>query len=296
MGDEMTRRTVSILALLAAMFLLAAPHADAKKLTGGGLADNIFGSKKGDKLTGKDGADTIFGKKGEDKINGGQDNEASTLSDTILGGRSKDKLDGEFGDDVIVDDDGKGGDKLIGGAGNDQLNSVDGAKDNITCGDGTDYAVTDLLDKIAEDCENIVSGSSNSFGYAVVVFNDLENNSSLSATGGPDAHFGGKGDDLLFGLGGDDWLDGGPDDDGLAGGDGNDKIFDDDGYTGSKDIIDGGNGADTIYAADGAADDINCGFGDSDNGDVVYADPEIDSLINCSLDTVIVGDGEIVDA
>jgi len=71
-------------------------------------------------------------------------------------------LYGETGDDGILGD--NGADRLHGGAGEDYLNgeegddrvfAVDGDKDDILCGSGTDTVEADAIDEVANGCENV---------------------------------------------------------------------------------------------------------------------------------------------
>lgn len=47
--------------------------------------------------------------------------------------------------------------KLAGGAGDDEINGVDGAADQITCGPGFDRVTTDRLDRLLDRraCESV---------------------------------------------------------------------------------------------------------------------------------------------
>jgi Ca2+-binding RTX toxin-like protein len=74
-------------------------------------------------------------------------------------------------------------------------------------------------------------------------------NNFLAGTDGGDRIKGKGGDDSLRGKGGDDCLSGGTENDRLNGGSG-------------EDLLKGGAGDDVIYAKDGEADKIRCGFGD----------------------------------
>ena len=74
-------------------------------------------------------------------------------------------------------------------------------------------------------------------------------NNFLAGTDGGDRIKGKGGDDSLRGKGGDDCLSGGTENDRLNGGSG-------------EDLLKGGAGDDVIYAKDGEADKVRCGFGD----------------------------------
>lgn len=47
-------------------------------------------------------------------------------------------------------------DTFSGGAGNDEIYSRDGRRDNVKCGPGSDVAKADSRDKIASDCERVI--------------------------------------------------------------------------------------------------------------------------------------------
>lgn len=85
----------------------------------------------------------------------------SSVASSLFGGPGNDKLvasvfgtwmHGEDGNDTIV---GQAGlDELDGGTGNDRLFAVDGARDYISCGAGTDLLLADpVIDPHPADCE-----------------------------------------------------------------------------------------------------------------------------------------------
>jgi Ca2+-binding RTX toxin-like protein len=102
-------------------------QADTEAITGGSNNDTINGDNGRDTLTGGAGSDTIDG-------NGG--------NDTIQGNSGNDDLTGGGGKDI-----------LSGSTGNDTFHTVDGLKDSINCGDGTDnVAATDNVDTKTSNC------------------------------------------------------------------------------------------------------------------------------------------------
>jgi hypothetical protein len=67
----------------------------------------------------------------------------------------------------------------------------------------------------------------------------------------------------------------------LVGGPGNDKLNALDGQQpGTEDIVEGGRGADDVYANDGNEDAINCGRGTQD---IVRYDVGLDTTWNCEV-------------
>ena len=114
------------------------------------------------------------------------------------------------------------------------------------------------------------------------------NRDELLGTSANDELFGGDGNDDLKGFNGTDHLVGGPGDDSINSGGGADRI---DGGPGDDEIdivaffsaqpgtvtVKAGDGDDTIEAADGDRDEINCGPGK----DAVEFDAGIDEIKNC---------------
>jgi hypothetical protein len=95
---------------------------------------------------------------------------------------------------------------------------------------------------------------------------------ALAASDGDDRLVGGKGEDALFGGAGNDNLVGGSGSDLLAGGTGRDVLAGGPG----RNRYDGGLGSDSINAANGVRELVDCGFG----RDFVKADPR-DRLSGC---------------
>jgi hypothetical protein len=161
------------------------------EIHGGPGRDTLRGTDAGnDLLVGDAGDDVLDGGFGDDTLDGGAGDDVLTANlgaDVYRGGSGLDQLtyasytapidvtvggggpDGQVGegDDVRGDiervDGGSGGDTLTGtggpdvlagGAGDDTLRARDGGVDLVSCGDGTDAAVVDLLDA-ADSCEGV---------------------------------------------------------------------------------------------------------------------------------------------
>lgn len=87
--------------------------------------------------------------------------DGGTGNDTLIGSAGGEQLYGNAGGDAI---DGAGGaDLLVGGADNDVITARDGFADLISCGDGTDGAITDQLDA-ADSCEDVQNAAVNTGG------------------------------------------------------------------------------------------------------------------------------------
>jgi hypothetical protein len=74
------------------------------------------------------------------------------LDDVLIGNGGANTLSGGDGNDRILA--GKGADTLDGGAGDDILQTLDGEKDVVTCGDGEDGVVSDRAD-VRTNCDYI---------------------------------------------------------------------------------------------------------------------------------------------
>jgi hypothetical protein len=102
----------------------------------------IVGTAKPNYLAGSGFDDTIFGGGG---------------NDTLLAGAGADRLFGGAGGDVLVG--GSGSDRIFGGPGSDTVMAADGERDTVDCGPGSDRAVVDAIDVVA-NCESVqVTGS-----------------------------------------------------------------------------------------------------------------------------------------
>jgi len=153
------RRTVLLVAVVAACLVMA---------SGVALAVNRVGTNGNDVLRGTDGEDNLVG---------------LGVKDALLGKGGSDNLVGGPGNDFV--DTGKGSDNAVLGEGNDFLFECclrEGSRDNIAggdgndvidvshrpafrdvvvCGDGFDRVLADRKDTVARDCERvkIVRGS-----------------------------------------------------------------------------------------------------------------------------------------
>ena len=143
-----------------------------------GEGDNVIGIERirvsvvGD-YVGTDGADEIKvinpGNEGPSSLAGRGGNDilvAEDFDDAVDGGAGNDIVEGGRGNDVVTG--GPGQDTIMGDAtsshcswyscqipwGNDTIQARDGEKDNIDCGIGSDTAVVDTIDVIA-NCENV---------------------------------------------------------------------------------------------------------------------------------------------
>ncbi len=106
----------------------------------------VPGSGSGDRLIGLGGGDRLRGLAGDDCLLGGAAN------DRLNGGSGDDRLLGSQDDDRLIG--GSGRDKLIGGTGNDSFRTVDGERDTVSCGPGTDQAEVDRRDRV-NGCERV---------------------------------------------------------------------------------------------------------------------------------------------
>jgi hypothetical protein len=108
----------------------------------------------GSTIDGRGGADTIrtgasrdvlTGGAGPDRVEGGFGN------DTVTGGPGRDEL---FGDSTAAQC-GGGGQSCTLPFGNDTIEARDGEVDQVDCGVGTDKAVVDAVDVVADNCETV---------------------------------------------------------------------------------------------------------------------------------------------
>src|SRR3954469_367078 len=114
---------------------------------------------------GNEGPSQLIGNGGDDTLIG------NDYDDTVDGGPGNDHVEGGMGNDVVTG--GPGRDVIYGDAtassctwyscqipfGNDVIHAHDGEPDNIDCGIGTDKAIVDAIDVVA-NCEDVeVSGA-----------------------------------------------------------------------------------------------------------------------------------------
>ena len=113
-----------------------------------------------DDLRGGDGRETLDGGAGDDRIEGGFNH------DVLTGGPGQDVI---HGDQTSGNCGGYGQDCTIP-FGNDTIHARDGEADQIDCGAGTDTAIVDAKDTVADDCEDVQrSGGGDDGGAGVAV-------------------------------------------------------------------------------------------------------------------------------
>jgi Ca2+-binding RTX toxin-like protein len=247
----------------------------------------IDGGAGSDWISGDAGNDTLIGGPGNDKLDGGKGNDildGGEGDDTLLGKAGADQLSGGAGDDSLEPDsheepsadvvDGGPGTDTITGDYSSRFRSTSAGPQvlNFTLAGGADDGRPGENDDI-RGVERLIVSDGGKF-----VGTDGNDYVKLAQVGSPGELVGGNGDDSLNGGDGTDKIDGGPGNDTLDGG------FNDDIITGgpgqdhiSADLATGDCGPlwckypygnDTVYAVDGEADTISCGFGT----DTVYAD------------------------
>lgn len=247
------------------------------------LIEGAFGSNEGvdsegptssaGVTSGTPDAEAIFGTGGSDQINGfAKDDTISRASgnDILYGDFREDCLFGEDGNDTLHG--GDGADDLFGGNGSDQIFGHNGT-DKLSGGEGDDSLVgsagNDLLR--GDDGNDALHG-------------DLDDD-TLHGGHGNDTLFGGWGNDTLIGTVGNpdtaihDDLDGR---DYLNGGGGADLIL-----VGLDDMVDAGDGADTIMLGDWiTANDVAeiLDFQIEDDALVVFYDAESNGNPTLSLE------------
>ena len=217
-------------------------------INAGGGDDLVFGGAGNDTIYGNTGDDTIYGGTGDDILNGGAPGVQTTQSGT-------DEIYGEAGDDTIL----YRADQFYVG----EVDIVDG-------GSGTDELIINaLLDTVGKYTVDLISGivrggSLTGTGSNYMTLTSIENvkvsgsidivgdNGNNQLTGdivsGANVLEGRGGDDILRGGGGDDTLNGGIGLDEMYGEDGDDTLIIAAGDVNYQaEVIDGGNGNDTLY-------------------------------------------------
>jgi hypothetical protein len=118
---------------------------------------------------GNEGPSTLIGNGGDDNLYG------NDFDDTVDGGAGNDHVEGGMGNDTVTG--GPGRDVIYGDAtsasctwysckipfGNDVIQARDGEVDNIDCGIGTDKAIVDSIDIVA-NCETVDGSGSGGGG------------------------------------------------------------------------------------------------------------------------------------
>jgi Ca2+-binding RTX toxin-like protein len=106
-------------------------------VSGGTGTDAIVTGDAADSLSGEQGNDALNAGAGDDELHGDDGN------DRLEGGPGNDGLNGGLGTDVF-----------LAGPGDDTVDSADGLKETVDCGDGTDKGVADTLDELV-GCEQV---------------------------------------------------------------------------------------------------------------------------------------------
>ena len=217
--------------------------------------ENVYGTQLADVITGGDVANALYGEGGDDQIDGGNGNDVidggsgndlligGAGNDTIYGGTGNDQIRGGSGNDIF--NGGNGQDIFYGEDGNDRLIIVNGWNGGFgeifLGGAGTDIfdfsgtsglnAYVNLTDGIFEDSvfpgygialssvETVIAGGGNDEIIGSAETNRLEGGAGNDILRGLD------GVDFLLGQAGDDILDGGTGADTMTGGDGNDTYY-----------------------------------------------------------------------
>ena len=276
---------------------------DTASVTSGSGPDTLTGGSQGATFSAGGGDDNVYGGSGDDVLHGGDAN------DRIFGGSGNDQVLGEGGNDDV--DGGAGNDTVDGGVGDDRLeystgvsNDTGAGADTYIGGSGADKLTFDAhpggmsisIDGVANDG---VPGEGDNVGSDIEAIDGTAGNDSFTGSAGPDGFSGGFGNDEIHGGGGPDQLYGGGGDDKIYGDAGDDKL---EGANGS-DVVDGGPGidqiygdigscsfscssdADTLFAADGEKDAVDCGGG----ADTAHVD-QLDVVAFCaSVDRQSVG-------
>jgi Ca2+-binding RTX toxin-like protein len=174
------RRTVVLVAVMAAVLVMASGVALAVNKIGTNGPDTLRGTNGNDILIGKSGNDQLYALGGRDNLLGGPGKDivlggtfarvfggdknlvGGRGNDVVFGGLGSDKVVGEAGNDYMADGtfDDQSEDILSGGAGNDVILVVNrpAFKDIVTCGSGFDRVLADRKDVVAPDCERVVIG------------------------------------------------------------------------------------------------------------------------------------------
>ena len=243
-------------------------------LNGGTGADQLTGGDGADVVNAGPGADLTSGGPGADLLNGGDDNDrlaGDGGDDRLVGDRGTDQLLGADGDDTLVWNNGDGSDEELGGPGFDRL-EVNGA---TPAGDEFKLFAEGGVTKFERI--NLVKFT--------LTMPAVEGRGGIEAT----SVNGGGGNDVLTvsaGLGdlsvssdggaGNDRLTGAEEADSFFGGSGDDMLT-----TGlGRDVADGQDGADHLFARDGIGDVVRGGAGiDSAQTDAVTLD-SVDGVEN----------------
>jgi len=125
------RRTVLLMAVMAACLVMASGVALAVSKTGTNGDDVLRGTAQRDTLAGGGGDDLLYGFARRDRLYG------DSGADRVRGNSGPDQL---FG--------GQGFDRVFGAAGDDFINVLDERKDVVECGTGFDEVYADPQDQV----------------------------------------------------------------------------------------------------------------------------------------------------
>ena len=172
------RRTVLLVAVVAACLVMASGVALAVDRVGTNGPDTLRGTDGADNLSGLRGEDKLLGKGGEDNLSGGPGKDVLFGGDERRPGGGDKNLSGGGGNDVVLT--GRGSDNASGGDGNDFLfecclrefskdvlsggsgkDVIDvshkpAVRDVVGCGGGFDRVLADRKDTVGQDCERVV--------------------------------------------------------------------------------------------------------------------------------------------
>ncbi|KAG1715452.1 Iron-regulated protein FrpC [Nymphon striatum] len=264
-------------------------------LFGGDGEDTLDGGAGDDTLVGGASHDSLIGGTGNDSLLGGQSNdtlEGGAGNDTLSGGTAFDSLDGGADADLIIVEDGYGGDTIAGGE------TVTTGVDQDTIEAGSLTGDTTVIYS-GDEAGDMATGSNTATFTGIEEIHLGAGNDSVDAAAdgvgsGDDTVLGGTGDDTILGQGDNDSIDGGAGNDELDGDAGNDTVL---GGAGNdtligdlgNDSVDGGIGDDILFGNEGA-DTLTGGEG----ADQLFGGADADVLNVGSNDTAYGQDGDDV--
>ncbi len=252
---------------------------------GGEGSDDIQGNAQPQTIDGGPGNDVIFGYQGNDTLRGGDG------ADKVEGGEGSDTVEGGNGDDLVSGDGSEGQftDVIDGGPGVDRIETdfsdrhYDYQQPDllVTLGGGADDGRPGEKDDVKNVEKVIVNIAGTYIGTdadETLEMHQILGSVKLEGRGGADTLIGADGQDTIDGGTGADTIDAGFGDDTITPGPGRDSV--------SADRRGGDCGPywckypygnDTVNAADGEVDSIDCGAGT----DTVIADPADVVAPNC---------------
>jgi Tol biopolymer transport system component len=117
---------------------------------------SILGSDASEPLRGTRGRDVICSLGGNDSVRAGRGPDSITAGfgdDRVSAGRGRDAVNGQRGKDIL--NPGAGRDKVWGGGEDDYVVVLDGNRDVVDCGPGSDRVLADRRDRISINCERL---------------------------------------------------------------------------------------------------------------------------------------------